>query len=73
MLGGAAALAVIAKLNLFNPLAFGALVVNAGLFILPLITAGITKAKKSIGLAVLGGILGGVYFFFFWFVSQRGA
>lgn len=73
MLGGAAALAVIAKLNLFNPLAFGALVVNAGMFILPLITAGITKAKKSIGLAVLGGILGGVYFFFFWFVSQRGA
>lgn len=72
MLGGAAALAVVAKLNLFNPLAFGALVVNAGMFVLPLITAGITKAKKSMGLVILAGILGGLYFFLFWFVSQRG-
>lgn len=72
MLGGAAALAVVAKLNLFNPLAFGALVVNAGMLILPLIAIGITKAKKSIGLAVVSGILGGVYFFLFWLVSQRG-
>ncbi|MBL8156199.1 MAG: hypothetical protein JNM70_18615 [Anaerolineae bacterium] len=72
MLGGAAALAVVAKLNIFNPLAFGSLAVNAGIFVLPLLTAGITKAKKSLGLVILAGILGGVYFFFFWLVSQRG-
>ncbi|MBI5668964.1 MAG: hypothetical protein HZC41_13245 [Chloroflexi bacterium] len=66
------ALAVIAKLNVFDPLAFGALVVNAGIFVFPIIIAGITKAKKSQPLAVIAGVLGGVYFFMFWFISQRG-
>ncbi len=66
------ALAVIAKLNVFDPLAFGALVINAGIFVLPLIVAGITKAKNSQPLAIIGGVLGGVYFFLFWFISQRG-
>lgn len=66
------ALAVIAKLNVFDPLAFGALVINAGIFVFPIIVAGITKAKKSQPLAVIAGVLGGVYFFMFWFISQRG-
>ena len=65
------ALAVIAKLNVFDPLAFGALVVNAGIFVLPIIVAGITKAKNSQPLAIIAGVLGGVYFFMFWFISQR--
>ncbi len=66
------ALAVIAKLNVFDPRAFGALVINAGIFVLPIITAGITKAKNSQPLAIIGGVLGGVYFFMFWLLSQRG-
>lgn len=65
------AMAVIAKLNVFNPLAFGALVINAGIFVFPIIIAGITKAKKSQPPAVIAGVLGGVYFFMFWFISQR--
>ncbi len=66
------ALAVIAKLNVFLPKEFGSLVVNAGIFVFPLITAGITKAKKSQPLAIIAGVLGGVYFFIFWVISQRG-
>ena len=38
----------------------------------PIIVAGITKAKKSQPLAVIAGVLGGVYFFMFWVISQRG-
>lgn len=66
------ALTVIAKLNVFDPLAFGALVINSGIFVFPIIIAGITKAKKSQPLAIIAGVLGGIYFFLFWFVSQRG-
>lgn len=46
-------------------------VFNIGLFVLPLITAGMTKAKKSVGWAIAAGVWGGVYFFAFWFVAQR--
>lgn len=66
------AMAVIAKLNVFSSDAFGSLVINAGIFVFPVIIAGITKAKKSQPLAVIAGVLGGVYFFMFWFLSQRG-
>ncbi len=72
MLAGTAGLAVIAKLGVFEPRDFGSLIINAGMLVLPLITAGITKAKKSVPLAVLGGIMGGVYFFAFWLFEQRG-
>lgn len=69
--GLAAALAVVAKLDVIPPKVFGALVVNAGIFVLPLIIAGITKAKKSVPLAVISGLLAAVYFFAFWFFNQR--
>jgi hypothetical protein len=69
--GLAAALAVVAKLDVLAPKAFGSLVVNAGIFVLPLIVAGITRAKKSVPLAVIDGLLAGVYFFAFWFFNQR--
>lgn len=72
MLAGTAGLAVIAKLGVFEPRDFGSLIINAGMLVLPLITAGITKAKKSVPLAVIGGIMGGVYFFAFWLFEQRG-
>lgn len=66
------ALAVIAKLNVFDPKAFGSLVINAGIFVFPIIVAGITRAKRSQGPAIIAGVLGGIYFFLFWVVSQRG-
>ncbi|MBL8116842.1 MAG: hypothetical protein J0L63_09715 [Anaerolineae bacterium] len=70
--GGAAALAVLAKLQVFPPRDFGSLVINAGMFVLPLIVVGITKAKKTIPLGVISGVIAGVYFFAYWFFSQRG-
>lgn len=71
IMAAVAALCVIAKLNVLRPKEFGSLVINAGMFVLPLIVAGITQAKKSQGPAIIGGVLGGVYFFLFWVVSQR--
>lgn len=71
LIGGAAAAAVIAKLGVIEPKAFGMLIVNAAILVLPLLTAGITKAKKTIPLCIITGVLGGVYFFAFWFFSQR--
>ena len=47
------------------------LVMHVGVFVIPLIVAGMTKMKKSRPLAVVTGILGGVFFFAFWFAAQR--
>ncbi|MCA0452468.1 MAG: hypothetical protein LCI00_00660 [Chloroflexi bacterium] len=69
--GGAAALAVIAKLDVFTPKTFGSLIVNAGMFVLPLIVVGISRAKKVQPLGVISGVLAAIYFFMFWFFSQR--
>lgn len=71
LMAGVAAMAVIAKLNILRPKEFGTLVINIGMGTIPLIVAGITKAKKSQGPAVIGGVLGIVYFIIFWLVSQR--
>jgi len=71
LMAGVAALAVIAKLNIMRPKEFGTLVINIAMGTVPLIVAGITKAKKSQGPAVIGGVLGVVYFIIFWLVSQR--
>ena len=71
IMAGVAAMAVLAKLSIFPPKDFGSLVINAGMFVLPLIVAGITSAKKSQAPAIIGGVLAGVYFFLFWVVSQR--
>lgn len=87
LMAAVAAMAVIAKLNVFaaTDILGGriqgtrggillpiVLLINAGMFVLPLIVAGITQAKKSRPSAVLGGIIGGLYFFAFWYISQRG-
>ncbi len=69
--GAAAALAVIAKLDVFSPKSFGSLIVNAGMLVLPLLVVGISKAKKVMPLGVISGVLAGLYFFAFWFFSQR--
>ena len=72
MAGGAAALAVVAKLDVFTPKSFGSLVVNAGMFVLPLLVVGISKAKKVQPLGVISAVFSAIYFFAFWFFSQRG-
>jgi hypothetical protein len=71
MAGGAAALAVIAKLDVFRPREFGSLIVNAGMFVLPLLVVGISKAKKVQPLGVISAVFSALYFFAFWFFSQR--
>ena len=69
--GGAAALAVIAKLDVFTPKSFGSLMVNSALFVLPLLVVGISKAKKVQPLGVISGVFSALYFFAYWFFSQR--
>ena len=71
MAGGAAALAVIAKLDVFTPKSFGSLITNAGMFILPLLVVGISRAKKVQPLGVISGVFSALYFFAYWFFSQR--
>ena len=71
MMALVAAMAVIAKLAILRPKEFGSLIINAVMFVIPLIVAGITKAKKSQPLLIFGGVVGGLYFFMFWLVSQR--
>jgi len=71
MAGGAAALAVIAKLDVFRPREFGSLIVNAGMFVLPLLVVGISKAKKVQPLGVISAVFSAIYFFAFWFFAQR--
>lgn len=65
-------LGLIGKLRVFTPLDFGTFIVNAGVFLLPALVAGMTPDAKSRGPAILAAIMGAVYFFAFWFFFQRG-
>ncbi len=71
LLAAVAAFAVIGKLNILKPKDFGSLVINIGMGVIPLIVAGITKAKKSQPLVIIGGVVGMIYFIMFWLLSQR--
>jgi hypothetical protein len=71
MAGGAAALAVIAKLDVFRPKEFGSLIVNAGMFVLPLLVVGISRAKKVNPAGVVSALFSALYFFAFWLLAQR--
>lgn len=71
MMGAVGLLAVLAKFQIFEPKDFGSLIINAGMFVLPLIVAGVTSAKKSVGPAIFGAIIAGIYFFGYWVVMQR--
>jgi hypothetical protein len=53
------------------PKGFLLFIIHCGMFALPMIVAGMTRAKKSRGPAILTGILAGVYMFAFWFIMQR--
>lgn len=68
-------MAVISKLEIFTPDNFGTLVLNAGMFTLPLIVAGLVRSRhgtpKAMAPSALTGLLGGGYFFLFWALVQR--
>jgi hypothetical protein len=77
---GVVMLTVIAKLSisavppLLRKNEFGMFMINVGIFVLPLLTAGIVRARKkgrTVILCIVAGILGGMYFFFFWALEQR--
>jgi hypothetical protein len=72
LMAAVAAMTVIAKLNVLKPKEFGSLIINIAMGVLPLIVGGITQAKKSQGPAIIGGVVGCVYFILFWLISQRG-
>lgn len=61
----------------FRPTQFGVLIVNVIPFLFPFLVAGMTRTRKRsnpvIPLGIFTGILGGVYFFLFWFIVQRGS
>jgi hypothetical protein len=46
------------------------LIVNSAIFVIPIIVAGMSKAKKPKPLAVISGVIGGFYFGMFWFFFQ---
>jgi hypothetical protein len=81
---GALMAAVIAKLVSggavipgFRPTDFGVLILNIITCLFPLLVAGMTRTRKRsnpvVPLGILTGIFGGVYFFLFWFIVQRGS
>jgi hypothetical protein len=72
--------AVIAKLRVLDPKASGSinsegvavLAINASMFFLPLVVAGIAdKKSKARPTAIIGAVIGALYFFAYWFVVQR--
>jgi hypothetical protein len=81
LIGGVLLATVVAKLSisarppLLEKREFGMLIINVVMLIFPLLAAGMIRAKKKgrvIPPAILTAIFGGVYFFMFWFVEQRG-
>lgn len=71
LVGLTLALIVIAKLNIIDADNLGMLVVNVGIFVIPIVVTGMSKAKKSKPLTIIAGVIGGFYFFMYWFFLQR--
>lgn len=74
------ALTLVAKLDyltLLEPTNIGVLAINVGIFVLPLVVAGMVRSRKgtprAMWPAVLTGLAGGGYFFIFWALAQRNA
>jgi hypothetical protein len=70
-------MAVISKIGvprIFDQCSFVPLVLNAGMFTLPLIVAGMVRQRggtpKALAPSALMGLLGGAYFFLFWAAVQ---
>jgi hypothetical protein len=66
---------------ILRPGEFGMFVINAGMFALPFIAVGMTRvtgvrkrgSNRAAAPAMLTGLLGGLYFFIFWFFYQQTA
>jgi hypothetical protein len=81
LVGGVLMCTVIAKLSvsttrnpIFEPAEFGMYIINIVPFVFPFISAGMVRAKKKgtvVPPLILTGLIGGVYFFMFWFLEQR--
>lgn len=58
---------------IIRPKEFGMLVINAGMFLFPLIALGLTRARKNrtVVWAILTSVFAGVYFFAYWFFAQQ--
>jgi hypothetical protein len=67
---------VLAKLDIFEPTDLPTLALNCGIFVIPLIVAGMLRGRgktpRALAPAILTGLLGGGYFFLFWALAQRG-
>lgn len=72
------ALTLVAKLDyltLLEPTNIGVLAINVGIFVLPLVVAGMVRSRKgtprAMWPAIITGLIGGGYFFIFWALAQR--
>ncbi len=61
-------LCIIAKLEVFTRMEFGAFAVNAGVFLAPTLVIGMTQAPKSRPPLIIAALAGAIYFFAFWFL-----
>ncbi len=78
MLSAVVLCCIIDKVNLVNQqlypsTSFAAYVIHIVMFVSPTVVAGMTRAPKSRGWAIMDAILAGVYMFGFWFAVQRTA
>lgn len=75
-------LAVVSKLlvgdepnSTIKPDDFATLIFNSGMFVLPLVTAGMVRSRfgtpKAMITCAITGLIGGGYFFVFWSLAQR--
>jgi uncharacterized membrane protein len=52
---------------------FGMLIINIVMFVFPLLGAGLIRSRKkgrAMLFGIITGLIGGAYFFFFWFMEQ---
>jgi uncharacterized MnhB-related membrane protein len=67
---------ILAKLEIFDPIDLPTLGLNVGMFVIPLIIAGMLRGRgktpRALIPSILVGLIGGGYFFLFWAVYQRG-
>lgn len=70
-------LAIFSKLEIFDPDELPTFALNVGMFVIPLIVAGMLRGRgktpKALAPAILTGLIGGGYFFLFWALEQRGS
>lgn len=79
LMAGVLLAAVVAKLSISSspPILrkreFGMLIINIVMFVFPLLAAGLIRSRKkgrAMLFGIITGLIGGGYFFFFWFMEQ---